>query len=189
MGEQKNQRGVDSLATPFSQTSNDDDDTGDEGPGKGPQTASSQVSEHPRRLDPCALPAWTRRWGGDVRGRRRFPRPGLGRGVGPGFLHTAPRQPGGAPGPRPQSPPSCTQPCGPARPPQKPAPSLTVSPGSGPGALGEKGELTLGFRSAEGRRTHTQALPTPRHRHNESQRPEVCQHLFFRDCAGLPGPL
>lgn len=39
--------------------------------------------------------------------------------------------------------------------PQRPAPSLTVSPGSGLGALGEQGELTLGLRPAEGRRTRT----------------------------------
>lgn len=42
-GEQKNLTGVvGSLATPFSETSNGDDDTAGKGPGRGPQLASLQ---------------------------------------------------------------------------------------------------------------------------------------------------
>lgn len=43
----------------------------------------------------------------------------------------------------------------PACPPLRPAPSLTVSPWSGLGVLGEKRELTVGLKPAEGHRKRT----------------------------------
>lgn len=72
-----------------------------------------------------------------------------------GSLHTPPGPPGGDPGAAAAEPTLTHTPCGPARPPQRTAPGLTVSPESGLGALGEKGELTLGLRPAEGRCTRT----------------------------------
>lgn len=65
--EQNIQTGVGSLATRFSETSSDDDDTAGEGPGRGPQTAS----QDPRPKTVAPSPP------GPAVGRGR---PGLGRG-------------------------------------------------------------------------------------------------------------
>lgn len=122
---------------------------------RGPQTASPHVSGHPRPLKPSPPPSLV-----PEVGRGRLPRTAMLPTAGPGqeagawtlFSQHRGRLEG-VPGPQLRSPPSRTHHCGPARPPQRPAPSLTVSPGSGLGALGEKGELTLGLRPAEGHRT------------------------------------
>lgn len=139
-----------SLATRFSETSKNDDDTADEGTGRGPQTASPQGSGYPRPLDPRPLPAWTGGRGGTSPRGRRFQPPSQGRDRGLDSLHTPPGPPGGDPGASGAEPTLTHTPGGPSRPPLRPAPSLTVSPGSGQGVLGENGELTLGLRPAEG---------------------------------------
>lgn len=115
--------------TRFSETSSDNDDTAGEGPGRGPQTASPQVSVHSRPLDPRPLPAWARGagWGGlgrlpgDGASNRRV----WGR-TGAWALSTfRPSLLEGTPGPQLQSPPSRTHP---AAPPALPRGRPQVSP-------------------------------------------------------------
>lgn len=87
-GEQKNLTGVvGSLATPFSETSNDDDDTAGKGPGRGKARSRLLCG---LRAPPATKPSPPSRRDtpGDVstspRGRR-FPWLGLGRGQGQGL--------------------------------------------------------------------------------------------------------
>lgn len=144
-----------SLRSRFSETSNDDDDTAGERP-EGAVDAFSPGLRAPLDAKPSPHPRLVPGWGGDVP-------PGDGASYSRAWggdrvtdsRHTPPGRPAGQPGPQLQSPPSRTHPCGPARPPPRPAPSLTVSPGSGLGTLGERGEPTLGLRPAEGRCTRT----------------------------------
>lgn len=70
-------------------------------------------------------------------------------------LHTPPGLPGGHPGAAAAEPTLTHTPLRPRPPSPEAGPSLTVSPGSRLGALGEKGELTLGLRPVEGRCTRT----------------------------------
>lgn len=129
--------------------SNDDDDTAGEGPGRGPQPAYPQSLSTPRPSPPPRMD------------------PGVGRGRLPGgtahlwpdletgTLHTPPGLPGGDPGAAAAEPTLTYAPLRPRPPSPEAGPSLTVSPGSGLGALGEKRELTVGLRPAEGRCTRT----------------------------------
>ena len=112
---------------------------GPEGARRRPPRTPGQGPSPPPRLGP--------RWGGDGRV--------WGGDAGTDSLHAAPRPPGGDPGAAAAEPTLTHTPLRPRPLPQRPAPSLTVSPGNGLGALGEQGELTLGLRPAEGRRART----------------------------------
>lgn len=94
-----------------------------------------------------------------------------------------PGDPGGLGGRAPRPP---HTPCGPARPPEA-GPKSHREPWERLGALGGKREVTLGSGRPKGA-AHRPRPPDAAHTHNESQRPEVCQHLHFRDRAPLPGP-
>lgn len=118
---------------------------------KGPAAGFSPVPEYPQSLDPHPFPpgpgGGTGSWG------TALPTAGNGEGTGTLFTFWQGRLEG-TPGPQLQSPPSHT-PLRPCPPSTEAGPSLTVSLGGGLGVLGDKRELTLGLRPAEGRRTRT----------------------------------
>lgn len=121
----KNQTGVGSLATWFSETSNDDDDTAGGRPRRGPQTAAPQVSQEPRPRTVAPFPP------GSGVGRGRLPRgtalptAGPGKGTGARTRFTLrPGSPEGTRGPQLRSPPPCT----PLRPRPPPRGRPQVSP-------------------------------------------------------------
>ena len=157
---------------------------------KGPADSRSPGSPRTSCQGPRPCPCLGPQWGGvGYPGGRRCLRPGLRRGQGHGLAAHGARA--ARRGPRVRScraHPDAHTPAAPPAP-SEAGPKSHREPRERLGALGEKRELTLGLRPGEGRRAQLQALLTPRHRHNESQRPEVCQHLAFRDCAALPGPL
>lgn len=116
---------------------------------KGPAPGFSPVPEHPRLLDPRPLPARTPGWGGSLGDSTSYSRAW---GGNRDLLTFRQGRLEGTLGPQPTL---THTPLRPRPPSTEAGPSLTVSPGSGLGALGEKGKLTLGLRTAEGRCTRT----------------------------------
>lgn len=110
-GEQENQTVLRNVKAPRRH--------GGRGAPEGSAAGFSPVPEHPWPLGSRPLPAGTRGEGG-LLGGRHILRPGLGVGWGRELSIPA-GPPGGDPGPQRRSPPSRTPPCGPARPPQRPA--------------------------------------------------------------------
>lgn len=144
-GEQENQTVLRNVKAPRRH--------GGRGAPKGSAAGFSPVPEHPWPLGSRPLPAWTRGEGGRAPGGRHILRPGLGGGDG-NSLHSG-RAAWRGPRAAAAEPTLTHTPLRPRPPAAEAGPSLTVSPGSGLGALGEKGEPTLGLRPAEGRCTRS----------------------------------